>query len=133
VPRWPSATLALVLALAGGAARAGWTAVGVPDEIYAAFADRDSIRRSGAIVTMHGLYDYRRQDYTPEGRALYSTAVLREYDCEGRRVRLMSAIDFSGHMGEGVPVSRSTHTGRWEEVAEGGIDESYWRFACGKD
>ncbi len=79
---------------------------------------------------MHGLYDFRRQDFTPEGRGLYSTAVLREYDCGGRRVRLLSAIDFAGPMGQGEPVSTSHRTGRWEAVVDGGIDEAYWKVAC---
>lgn len=129
--RWSSrAPVLLALALAGAPAAAEWTVVGQPNEIYSAFADKASIRRSGALVSMHGLYDFRRRDYTPDGRALFSTAVLREYDCGGRRVRLLSAIDFSGHMGEGEPVSRSARPGRWEDVLDGGIDEAYWRVAC---
>ena len=100
-------------------AAADWTAVGRPDEIFAAYADRQSIRRSGTMVSMHGLYDFRRQDFTPEGRGLYSTAVLREYDCKERRVRLLSSIDFSGHMGAGEAVSTSHRTGRWRNTTGG--------------
>ena len=121
---------ACALALASGAALADWTAVGSANEIYAAYADPASIRRSGGTATMVGLYDFRRQDYTPEGRALYSTVVLREYDCGARRVRLLSAIDFSGHMGAGEAVSTSERKGRWEAVHEAGIDDAYLRFAC---
>ena len=124
--RWSS----LALALFTSAAAADWTGVGRANEIYSAYADRDSIRRQGSIVTMHGLYDFRRQDFTPEGRGLYSTAVLREYDCAARRVRLLSSIDFSGHMGEGTAVSTSRTPGRWEAVLEGGIDNAYWTVAC---
>lgn len=121
---------ALLLAAAAGSASADWTAVGQPNEIYAAYADRDTIRRAGGIVTMQGLYDFRRQDFTPEGHGLYSTAVLREYDCAARRVRLMSSIDFSGAMGAGNPVSTSREPRRWEEVVAGGIDEAYLQVAC---
>jgi hypothetical protein len=119
------------LVLFSGAAAADWTGVGRPNEIYAAYADRDSIRRQGGIATMHGLYDFRRQDFTPEGRGLYSTVVLREYDSTGRRVRLLSSIDFSGHMGEGAAVSTSDTPGRWETILQGGIDDAYWAVACG--
>jgi len=128
VARWSSAALAL--ALLSGAAVADWTGVGRANAIYAAYADRDSIRRQGSLVTMHGLYDFRRQDFTPDGRGLYSTAVLREYDCAARRVRLLSSIDFSGPMGEGTPVSTSDRPGRWEAVHDGGIDDAYLRVAC---
>jgi hypothetical protein len=122
--------LAALLCGIGLEAHADWTVVGSPNEIYAAYADKDSLRRSGSVVTMHGLYDFRRQDFTPEGHGLYSTAVLREYDCGGRRVRLLSAIDFAGPMGQGAPVSTSQRAGRWEDVVEGGIDEAYWKVAC---
>ena len=131
--RWSSgygAALALAGALFSSTAAADWTGVGRANEIYAAYADRDSIRRQGSMATMHGLYDFRRQDYTPSGRALFSTAVLREYDCAGRRVRLLSSIDFSGRMGQGSPVSTSDTPGRWEAVLEGGIDDAYLRVAC---
>ncbi len=128
--RWTRAIPSLLL-LASGAAAAEWTALGRADEIYAAFADKASIRRNGSVVTMYGLYDFRRQDFTPEGRGLYSTTVLREYDCDGRRVRLLSSIDFSGHMGEGSAVSTSKRLGRWEPIVSGGVDEAYWDVACG--
>jgi hypothetical protein len=119
-----------LLVLAGADALADWTSVGTADEIYAAYADADSIRRSGAMATMHGLYDFRRQDFTPEGRGLYSTVVLREYDCAARRVRLLHAVDFSGHMGAGVAVMTSSRLGRWEAVHEAGIDDAFLRVAC---
>jgi hypothetical protein len=119
-----------LLVLFSSGARADWTAVAPGNEIYSAYADKASIRRSGSVASMDGLYDFRRQDFTPEGRGLYSTAVLREYDCAGRRVRLLSAIDFSGHMGEGVVVSASDRHGRWEAIVAGGIDEAYWTVAC---
>lgn len=110
---------------------ADWTAVGQPNNIYAAYADRDSVRRKGTVATMHGLYDFRRQDFTPDGRGLYSTVVLREYDCQGRRVRLLSSIDFSGAMGTGAPVDTSTDARRWEAVLPGALDDDFWHIACG--
>ena len=131
--RWSSGSnvaLALFSAVFCSTAAADWTGVGRANEIYAAYADRDSIRRQGSVATMHGLYDFRRQDFTPDGRGLHSTAVLREYDCAGRRVRLLSSVDFSGRMGQGTPVSTSDTPGRWEAILEGGIDDAYLRVAC---
>lgn len=124
------AAAALLLVLPGFSAAAAWTAVGSANEIYAAYADRDSIRRNGNLASMHGLYDFRKQDFTPEGHGLYSTAVLREYDCAARAVRLLSSIDFSGHMGEGAAVAASDAPRRWEQIVAGGIDEAYWNVAC---
>ena len=123
-------TFSLLLALSSGGAAAEWTALGQANEIFAAYADPASIRRQGDVARMHGLYDFRRQDFTPDGKALFSTVVLREYDCGARRVRLLSAIDFSGHMGAGDAVSTSDRQRRWEEIVAGGIDERYWNIAC---
>jgi hypothetical protein len=124
--------LGLLLATISGVATADWTAVGSDNDIYSAFADQASIRPHGANVSMSGMYDFRKRDFTPEGKALFSTVVLREYDCGGRRVRLLSAIDFSGHMGEGEAVSASADPGRWEPVIEGALDEAYLKAACAK-
>jgi len=121
---------ACLLALACGDALADWTAVGTANEIYAAYADTASIRSSGGRTTMVGLYDFRRKDFTPEGLALLSTVVLREYDCAGRRVRLLHAVDFSDHMGAGEAVLISERPGRWEDVIEAGIDDAYLQVAC---
>src|SRR5271154_3725580 len=106
--------LGWALAVLSGGAVADWTPVASGNDIYAAFADKASIRPHGANVSMSGMYDFRKRDFTPEGKALFSTVVLREYDCAGRRVRLLSAIDFGGHMAEGEAVSTSSDTGRWE-------------------
>jgi len=112
-------------------ARADWTPLGVENEIYTAYVDRGSIRRQDGRAHMAGMYDFRKQDFTPDGHGLYSTVVLREYDCAGRKVRLLSYIDFVGHKGEGGVVSKNQHIGRWEEIVEGGVDEAYWKVACG--
>ena len=127
----PSLALAFALALTCGSAAADWTTVGPGDYIHTPYADKASIRRSGTLARMSGLYDFKRQDFTPEGRGLYSSVVLREYDCAQRQVRLLSAIDFAGPMGAGEAVGTSTRLGRWEGIVEGGVDEAYWNVACG--
>ena len=109
---------------------ADWTAVGAGDYIASAYADRATVQRSGAMAKMSGMYDFRRQDFTPAGLGLYSTVVLREYDCEKRRVRLLSSIDFAGQMGTGAAVDRSARAGRWEDIVAGALDEAFWKIAC---
>ena len=125
----PSLVLALVFAC--GNAAAEWTVLGRGDYIHTPYADKASIRRSGLLVRMSGLYDFSKQDFTPDGKGLYSSVVLREYDCAERRLRLLSSIDFSGRMGTGEAVSSSARPGRWESIVEGGVDEAYWKTACG--
>jgi len=125
--------LSLILAAASGAVLADWAKVASDDDIYSAYADKQSVRRQGDVVRMQGLYDFRRRDFTPDGKGLFSTVVLREYDCNKRQVRLLSAIDFSGHMGTGTAVLTSDRPRRWEEIVAGGIDEIYFTLACSRD
>lgn len=124
--------LSLLLATLSGAAAAEWTAVARGNDIFSAFADKATIRKHGAYISMFGMYDFRKRDYTPDGKGLYSTVVLREYDCEGRQVRLLSAIDFSGHRGTGTVVATSSDARRWEPIVAGALDEAYWKIACGR-
>lgn len=122
---------AVLAALAPQGARADWTLVGAEEGVFRAYADRDTIRRAGAGATMQGLYDFVRGDFTPDGRPLQSTRVHREYDCEGRRVRLMAHVDHEGRMGEGVAVATGRDPGRWEPVVAASLDERFWTMACG--
>ena len=128
--RWIRVTASFFLALSSSAAVADWAMVGKGDYIATSYVDRDTIKRNGSLVTMSGMYDFKRQDFTPEGRGLYSTVVLREYDCDKRRVRLLSAIDFAGPMGSGGAVDTSARVGRWEDVVAGALDEAFWNIAC---
>jgi hypothetical protein len=122
------ASLLLLLLCTGAIAE--WTPVGAGDYIASAYADRATLQRSGATAKMSGMYDFKRQDFTPAGLGLYSTVVLREYDCDKRRVRLLSSIDFAGQMGSGVAVDTSSRAGRWEEIVAGALDEAFWNVAC---
>ena len=116
--------------MAAPLAHADWTPVAAGNEVFRPFADLASIRREGALARMSGLYDFQRQDFTPEGKGLYSTVVLREYDCAARRVRLLSYVDFSGHMATGAAVATHAGAHRWEEVLPGALDDAFLALAC---
>ena len=122
--------LAAVLALAAPAAGADWTPVAPDNGLYTAYADPSTIHRDGAVATMLGLYDFPRGDFTPEGFALFSTVVEREYDCGQRRVRLMRYADHEQRGGQGRVVSQSSSPRRWEPVVDESLDARYFRIAC---
>ena len=128
--RWIRAIPEFLFVLLSTNAIAEWTPVGTGDYIASSYADPATIQRNGAMAKMSGMYDFKRQDFTPEGKGLYSTVVLREYDCDRRRVRLLSSIDFAGQMGAGAAVDTSARVGRWEDIVAGALDESFWNIAC---
>ena len=122
-----TATLTL---FACGTVQAEWLLLGAEEGIYNAYGDPDTIRRVDGKVRMQGVYDFPRGDFTPEGRALHSTRVTREYDCDARRVRLLGHVDHAGHMSEGAAVAIGVEPGRWESVTEASMDERFWNMAC---
>lgn len=81
---------------------------------------------------MQGMYDFPRGDLTPEGRLFHSTTVDREYDCAGRKVRLIDYADHAGRLGEGGIVSVEKMPSRWEEIVDESLDLAYWNIACQK-
>lgn len=126
--------IGLILALICGDATAEWTPLGGTENIYSAYADKDSVRRTGQSVQMWGLYDFLIADVSVDGEPHESTVVLREYDCAQARVRLLAFVDYAGHMGGGQVVSKPGERppSRWETIIPGAVDEAFWRVACAK-
>ena len=116
--------------LSTGAA-ADWTLVGGVENVFSAYADAATILRHGSSVDMWGVYDFNRPDISAEGHKHLSTRVLREYDCSGRRVRLLSFVDYSEHMATGRVIGSNDDPRRWEPVVPGAVDEAFWKLACG--
>ena len=123
-----AALLLAAVPLAAGAAE--WVEISPDNGIFAAYADRSTIRRQGGAALMRGLYDFRRGDFTPEGHRFHSTTVEREYDCSGRRVRLLSYEDHAQRLGEGTVVGASSTPRRWEKVVDGSVDAAILSVAC---
>lgn len=125
----------MALATAGSAFAQGtshWTQVAADNGIFAAYADRSSIRREGTVAFMRGMYDFRRGDFTPQGFPFHSTLVDREYDCSASRVRLLAYEDRAQRFGEGPIVGTTARSlRRWEAIAEGSLDAAFFRVACG--
>ncbi|MEO8204489.1 MAG: surface-adhesin E family protein [Betaproteobacteria bacterium] len=126
------AALGWVLALVCGSAAADWTPVGGDGTIFAAYADPASVKPSADGVQMLGLYDFLMADVSADGQPHESTVVLREYDCRGRRVRLLAYVDYAGHMGAGRVISPAGGhgPGRWEIIVPGALDEFFLGVAC---
>ena len=121
-----------MIALICSPAAAEWTPVGGTERIFAAYADKASIKPSGTSVQMLALYDILMPDLSADGQPHGSTIALREYDCRGRRVRLLAYVDYAGHMGEGRVISPPGAKGpdHWDPVVPGALDETLLAIAC---
>ena len=120
-------------ASAASAASAEWTAVGGTGELIQ-YVDRATIRKSGNLVKMWDLADYKTVRTSPStGVSYFSDKGQREYDCKEEKVRQLAFTWFDGQMGSGKVVYNTSETSmKWSPIQPGSIGEALWKVACGK-
>jgi hypothetical protein len=125
--------LITLLVLSSGPAYAEWIPVHEIAQLSATISvDPDTIHRKGDLVELWILYNYK---ITQSGRSgpIRTTKTQGEFDCEGRRSRVLAVTDFSGNVGSGKVVYSNSDKQKWEPVAPGSLGQVLWRFACSKE
>lgn len=105
------------------------------DGRYAAYHDKSTKRKNGAIVKMWLMRDYSEVLTDAEGKKYQSVKTLFSYDCKSETTALISIIEYSGSMGSGKVVwsgTRKEHEFEWAPIVPGTISEQEWKIACGK-
>jgi len=121
--------LTLILAVMSSSAMAEWYRVGATEE-GVAYADSDTIRKTGNRVKMWVLVDYKKDE---EEFGILSTRLKEEYDCKEKKQRILFMAFYSGHMGKDETVEiLSEPEGSWQQPLVGGLAEALLEFACGK-
>ena len=123
--------LITLLVLSGGPAYAEWVAIGSTDDGMTAYADPDTIRRKEETVKMWILFDFKTTQ-TVAGHLMLSIKGQEEYDCDGKRRRVLTFSEFSGNMGGGQEVNSTSGEGTWVPVVPEGVVQTLWSFACSK-
>ena len=124
-------SLTTLLLLSSGPAYAEWVAIGPSDDGVTAYADPDTIRRKEEMVKMWVLFDFETTQAVAS-HLILSMKGQEEYDCDGKRRRVLLFSEFSGNMGGGKEVTSTSGDGNWFPVPPGGVIQSLWTFACGK-
>ena len=119
------------LLVSSGPAYAEWMSLGESDAGTTVYADPATMRREGDLVKMSVLFDFKTIQ-TKEGVSYLSAKAQMEYDCAAQRFEGLAVLYFSGNMGNGTLLDRSSGKGRWLRVSPGSLDEALWRLACGK-
>jgi hypothetical protein len=91
-----------------------------------AYADLNTIKKAGQIVSMWSLYDLKSIKYLAR-KAYQSTKFHIEYKCDSEKIRIRGMQFFSGKMGEGDVIYKESFTDVWTTME--GV-ESEWRYAC---
>ena len=97
------------------------------------YVDPTTISNNAHMVKMLGLMDYDEQQ-TLDGTPYYSEAPQWEFDCKGRKFRLIAMNFYSSSMGGGTSVSSINSSGKWEAVGqEETIKRRLFNIACWKN
>jgi surface-adhesin protein E len=124
--------LIILLSLSCSPVFAEWVSVGGKVEGgMGAYADPATMRREGDLVKMEVLFDFKTIQ-TKAGVSYLSAKAQMEYDCVEQRFGGHAVMYFSGNMGSGNLVDRSSGKGKWLPVSPGSLDQALWKFACGK-
>ena len=121
----------LLLAVVSSSAAAGWVNVG-GNEIYTAYADPATIRKSGNMVKMRNLADFKTVQASDKGKPFMSQKMQSEYNCKEKRTRLLDFTWHSGNMGRGEIVLSGSGPSEWEQVTSLSGNAILWKLACGK-
>ena len=130
--------LSFLLGIGGRASYAEWVPI---DGTYQSpglrtvYIEPASIRREGNLSTISILIDWRSMQGGRSPTRFYSTTFTKQFDCSEKRVRLLAATDFYGHMGSSEPIGGSVATteSHWRDVEPKSLDQGLMEAACRKE
>jgi Surface-adhesin protein E len=129
-------SLVTLLVLSSGTAYAEWVEVGGKVEEgqteYTVYVDPDTIDRSGDVVKLWVLMDFKTTQIVPKPPHM-SVKSQREFDCTKDHMRVLAITAFSGNMATGKAVYSSSdfkdHGSLFEPRS---VAHRLWKFVCGK-
>jgi hypothetical protein len=116
---------------------ANWVLVGGGDSQggYVFYADPATITRTGDVVKMWSMYDYKAAQVSRAARAEYLSLVgQNEYDCKNEKERRLYFRYHSGHVGDGALVFSTAGLvppDQWDAFSPRSAAASLWKIACG--
>jgi len=119
------------LLVSSGPAYADWMSLGTSDSGTTVYADLATLRREGDLVKMLVLFDFKTTQ-TKADVSFLSAKAQMEYDCAEQRYEGLAVTYFSGNMGNGQLVDRSSGKGKRLRVSPDSLDQALWKLACDK-
>lgn len=95
-----------------------------------AYADIDSLRRNGPLVSLRALLDFAKPPFDGNNLPYLSLTMRNEYDCGEKRFRTLSITSHAGHMGSGERPYTTSEPSEWETVRATAIQNDLWKLAC---
>jgi len=123
--------LIILLFLSSSPAYAEWMSLGESESGTTVYADPATMHREGNLVKMQVLFDFKTIQTKADVSYLSAKAQM-EYDCAEQRFEGLTVLYFSGNMGNGKLLDRSSGKNRWLRILPGSLDHALWKLACGK-
>ncbi len=139
--------LIALLVLSPGPAYAEWVWVTASEDgEFTIYADPDTIRREGNLVTLWQLIDFKwmqwkgsminpyrfarlhRFGYAPHG--FFSTTSHKQFDCAAKRLRLLAFTEYYGRMATGRAAAGYVDQDNWLPVKPESLNRALWEVAC---
>jgi hypothetical protein len=126
--------LMMLLAAASTSVSAEWIVVGnsgIASDInsFNVYGDPATIRRSGDIVKMWFMFDFKSPQ-VEEGHRYLSQMILGEFDCKEELIRAIYMKMHAGNLGLGQVVHTNSKSRKWVPVSPGSVNEGEWKLAC---
>jgi hypothetical protein len=125
-----------LLVLCSGSASAEWVSLEAQYQspgLQTVYVDPATIRRDAHLVTLWQLTDFRWKQGGKVGHRFLSAKTQKQFDCRGKRVRLLAFTDFLGHMGTGAPMDGLVDRDIWLPFEPESINYALWELACSKE
>jgi len=119
-----------LLTAVSSSAMAEWVKVSDGSLGSSTYANPATVHRSGKIVDMLDMTDFKSAQ-TFNGIAYLSLTAQSQYDCKEELTRELSEDAYSGNMGTGKSVL-NYGVREWHPVSSHNASESLLKFACGK-
>lgn len=126
----PALSVLIALTTATSAVAGNWERIVVADaaDIYVEGA---AVERRGALAIMRSLTNLKSKPNEKEPLLFRSTIQRDEYDCKGRKMRLLGYTVHQGEMGTGPALPMPSERTNWKPVEPGSWNELKFRIACG--
>jgi len=93
------------------------------------YLDTETINRSGEWVRVWVVDDLKIAE-TRGFRKYLSTRAHEEHDCAKERFRLLALEYFSGNMGSGEALYKTSGESDWTAIPRETLAQSVWKFVC---
>ena len=123
--------LTLYLAAASSASQAAWLEIGA-NETGTFYVDPPTIQRSGDIVKMWYLVDFKSTQVDTNTKSFLSSKDQSEYDCKQERSRSLYYNNYSEKMGSGKIIFTLKDALQWRPTGSGTIAAALLKIACSK-